>query len=73
MVTVYEDFDTLLPAPMAAARVSVSRQLINYWRSTGRLPDSGTPGRPLYRLGDLLRAEAAARRDPRSHRTAATA
>jgi DNA-binding transcriptional MerR regulator len=72
---VYEDFDAILTAPMAAARVGVTRQLLNYWRSSGLLPVAERrAGRPLYRLGDLLKAEAEARRSARwPRRTAVNA
>ena len=59
----YEDFDALLSAPLAAARLGTSRQMLNYWRTTGRLVVAERRGgHPMYRLRDLLVAEAATRR-----------
>jgi len=59
------DLDARLPAHLAAAMVGVSRQLINYWRATGKIqPD----GRKRYRLGDLLDVERDMRRSPQSRR-----
>lgn len=71
----YEDFDALLPASLAARRANVSRQLVNYWRRTGKLQPVAVDqrGRPLYRHGDVLNVERATRRSPHSHRTAVTA
>lgn len=63
------DLDAKLPAHLAAAMVGVSRQLINYWRRSGRLEPVAVDGRsPLYRLGDILDAERDMRRSPQSHR-----
>lgn len=65
------DLDAQLPAHLAAAMVGVSRQLINYWRSSGHLTPVDADGRsPLYRLGDLLAVERDMRRSPQSHRSA---
>ena len=65
------DMDAKLPAHLAAAMVGVSRQLVNYWRRAGKIAPVAHAGRsPLYRLGDVLEAESAARRSPRSHRAA---
>lgn len=58
----HEDFDTLLPAHLAAQRVGVSRQLINYWRTRGWLTVAEVhDGAPHYRLGAILYAESTAR------------
>jgi len=66
---VHEDYDALLPAPLAASRVGVSRQLLNYWRATGLLaPAEKRNGQPLYRLRDVLHAESRARGVPRHGR-----
>lgn len=68
-VVVHEDFDALIPAHMAAVRVGVSRQLINYWRTSRRLRVAEVcGGQPLFRLGDVLEAESSARAVPRGHR-----
>lgn len=65
------DMDARLPAHLAAATVGVSRQLLNWWRRSGKLKPVGVRGRqPLYRLGDVFHVEAATRRSPRSHRVA---
>lgn len=63
------DLDARLPAHQAATLIGVSRQLINYWRSSGKLEPVAHRGRsPLYRLGDILDVEAGARNSPQSHR-----
>ena len=60
------DLDAKLPAHLAARLVGVSRQLINYWRASGKLtPDE----QKRYRLGDLLAVERDMRRSPQSHRS----
>lgn len=66
--------DVLLPANLAAARVRVSRQLLNWWRRTGKLTPAAADrtGRPLYRLGDVVQVERQTRRSPQSHRYAST-
>lgn len=65
------DLDAKLPAHLAAAMVGVSRQLINYWRTSGKLKPIDREGRqPLYRLGDLFEVEQETRRSPQSHRCA---
>lgn len=70
----YEDHDVLIPGHLAAERVGVSRQLINYWRISGQLPvATWRDGRPLYRLGDVLAAERATRRSRFSSRNPARA
>lgn len=59
------NMDARLPAHLAARSVGVSRQLLNYWRTSGKIqPDD----RGRYRYGDLVMLEAAMRRDPRSSR-----
>ena len=54
---------------------NISRAAVNRWRSLGRIDSAGTnsKGQHLYRLGDLLRAEAATRRSPNSRRSALAA
>jgi predicted site-specific integrase-resolvase len=67
--TTYEDFNSLLTPELAADRVGVSKQLLNYWRATGKLPVAERRnGQPLYRLGDVLAAESVARSVPRRRR-----
>jgi predicted site-specific integrase-resolvase len=63
------DMDALLPASLAAVRAGVSKQLFNYWRSSGKItPAAVRGGRALYRHLDVLQVERATRRSPRSHR-----
>lgn len=65
------DPDAKLPAHLAARLVGVSRQLINYWRTSGLIQPVARRGRsPLYRLADILRVEAETRRSPNSRRIA---
>ncbi len=54
-----------LTATQAAAAVGVSKQVVNYWRTSGKL-ERGTDG--LFRYADVLNAERAARRSGYSHR-----
>jgi hypothetical protein len=63
--------EALLPASLAALRVGVSRQLFNYWRSSGKIAPAaiGPDNRPLYRHLDILEVERATRRTPQSHRS----
>jgi len=64
-----EDLQTLLPAPFAAQRVDVSRQLLNYWRATGAIePVEYRNGQPWYRIADLLATEAKMRGAARAAR-----
>lgn len=67
------NLDALLPGHLAATYFGVSRQLIYRWRQLGHITPAGTDrnGHPLYRLGDLLAAERATRRSPRSTRNPA--
>lgn len=47
----------------------VTRHLIYVWRATGRLRSRGKRGRsPLYRFGDILKAERDTRCSGSSHR-----
>jgi hypothetical protein len=64
------DDSPLVPAWFAAKRMGVSRQVVNYWRTSGRLPvaDKDDKGRPLYRWGDVLEAERQTRRTANSSR-----
>lgn len=65
------DMDARIPAHLAAATVGVSRQLLNWWRRSGKLKPVDNSGRqPLYRLGDVFHVEATTRNSPRSHRAA---
>ena len=69
MLSEEEDPDMLLPGVLAAERVEVSRQLLNYWRQSGKLrPVEYRDGRPLYRLRDVLEVEAATLRSSQSRR-----
>lgn len=60
----------LLPAFMLAEKLGVTKQLIYYWRKSGKLSPAaeGMDGRPLYRLLDGQRLEARMRNNPRSSR-----
>ena len=60
------NLDALLTGAQAAKVAGVSRQLVNYWRTTGKLRQQPC-GR--YRLGDVLATEAATRNSVQSHRT----
>ena len=61
--------DASVTASDAAWYLRVSRQLINYWRSTGKVQPVGQRGRhPLYRLADLVEVEYHTRKSPNSHR-----
>lgn len=62
--------DAKLPAFMIARKLRVSRQLVNYWRTSGKLAQAGegADGRPLYRLLDAAVLEAKMRNDPKSSR-----
>lgn len=52
--------------PTDAAKVAgVSKQLLNWWRTTGKL-QPGQDGR--YRLGDVLRVESQTAANPQSSR-----
>jgi predicted site-specific integrase-resolvase len=53
----------------AANYLGISRQLINYWRTTGKIQAIGRRGRhQIYRLADLVEVERLTRRTPQSHR-----
>jgi hypothetical protein len=59
------DLDARVPAWFAAQRAGVSKQLLNYWRTKGKVaPDE----RGLYRLGDVLVVESQTRRSSTSSR-----
>lgn len=59
------NLDAYVPAWFAAKRAGISRQLLNYWRTTGKV----TPNEDgLYRLGDVLAVESKMRNDPNSRR-----
>lgn len=59
------NLDARLTGAQAASVAGVSRQLVYWWRTAGKLtPDAA--GR--YRLGDVLELELAMRDNPRSSR-----
>jgi hypothetical protein len=60
------NLDARLTAQLAALAVGVSKQTFNYWRASGKI-SAGDDG--CYRYGDVLAAEAATRRSPKSHRS----
>jgi len=59
------NLDALLTGAQAAKAAGVSKQLLNYWRTSGKL-DRQPCGR--YRLGDVLTTEAAMRNSSQSRR-----
>lgn len=59
------NLEARLTPQLAALAVGVSKQTFNYWRNKGKVVP-GADG--LYRYGDVLQAEAQARRSPKSHR-----
>ena len=61
--------DDILTTAQAAEHVNVSRNLIDYWRTTGRLKPAGRYGRSwLYRRGDVADTELAMRDSSQSRR-----
>lgn len=62
--------DALLTVTEAAALARVSKQLVNWWRTSGRIGATKRKGVWHYRLGDVLKVEAETRRAPQSHRAA---
>lgn len=65
------NLDALITGSQAARLAGVSKQLIYRWRQLGHLqPADPTPGRPRYRVRDVLQAERATRRSPQSTRAA---
>lgn len=61
--------DDLLPAAIAAQKAGVSKQLFNYWRSSGKVkPAEVVNGHPVYRLGDVRKVERVMRRSSQSRR-----
>jgi hypothetical protein len=65
VVTMGMDLEARVPAWFAAKRVSVTPQVLNYWRRSGKI----TPGEDgLYRLGDVIDVNRRMRTHPNSHR-----
>jgi DNA-binding transcriptional MerR regulator len=65
------NLDALITGTEAARLAGVSKQLVRRWRELGHLqPADPTPGRPRFRVGDVLKAERKTRRSPWSRRTA---
>jgi DNA-binding transcriptional MerR regulator len=65
------NLDALITGTQAARLAGVSKQLIRRWRLLGHLqPADPTPGRPRYRVRDVLAAERDTRRAPQSNRAA---
>lgn len=59
------DLNARLRPAQAARAIGVSKQLVNWWRSTGKLsPDA----QGCYRWGDVLAVERDTRRSMRSSR-----
>ena len=63
-----EGLEARLTGVQAAAAVKVSKQVVNYWRASGKLT-RGDDG--LYRYGDVLNVERDTRHSAYSHRRAA--
>ena len=64
------DPDAQLTVTQAAALARVSKQLVNWWRASGRITAQRRNGQWCYRLADVLNVERATRRSPQSHRVA---
>lgn len=64
------DLDARLTATQAAEAIGVSKQLVNYWRQRGHVQPNE---HGLYRLGDVLAADARARRSGYSRRALTSA
>lgn len=62
------NLDARLSLSQAAQLAGVSKQLVNWWRSQGKLK-RGEDG--LYRAGDVLAVERDTRRSPYSSRSVA--
>lgn len=62
--------DALLTVTQAAQLARVSKQLVNWWRTSGRIPATQRAGVWRYRLGDVLTVESETRNAPQSHRAA---
>lgn len=60
----------MLTVTEAAQVARVSKQLVNWWRTSGRITASKRNGVWCYRLGDVLQVESETRRAPQSHRAA---
>jgi hypothetical protein len=59
------NLDAHLTGSQAAKAAGVSKQLINYWRTSGKLPRQADG---KYKLGDVLTTEARMRNSVQSHR-----
>lgn len=66
------DMDARLTGAEAANRAGVTRQLVYRWRLLGHLNPVAynQKGHPLYRWGDVLKAELTTRKSPMSRRAA---
>lgn len=62
--------DALLTVTQAATLARVSKQLVNWWRTSGRIRAVKRNGVWRYRLGDVLQVECETRNAPQSHRAA---
>jgi hypothetical protein len=66
------DEDALVTGAQAARAVGVTRQVIGMWKLAGKLKPQKQRGRsPLYRLGDVIDVDIAARNSGYSHRRTA--
>lgn len=63
------DRDAEVTAAQAAAALGISRQVVAMWKAKGAIVPTRHRGRsPLYRLGDIIDANAAALASGHSHR-----
>lgn len=65
------NLDAMLTVTEAATLARVRKQLVNWWRASGRLTGHRIGGQWRYRAGDVLACERDTRRSPNSHRAAA--
>lgn len=59
------NLDARLTATEAAMAVGVSKQVINYWRASGKI---SADKHKRYRFGDVIQLEARMRKAPQSSR-----
>jgi hypothetical protein len=64
------NLDVHLTVTEAAQLARVSKQLVNWWRTSGRLAGQRHNGVWMYRARDVLAVERDTRQSPLSHRAA---
>jgi hypothetical protein len=64
------DLNARLTVTQAALLARVSKQLVNWWRTSGRLAGELRAGVWTFRAGDVLEVERATRNSPQSRRAA---